>query len=121
MVGGPLPLTFLGSMLFSRAVSGTRIVERGGTKTIAGVDFVGFGSHCDDYGCAYVTAACALGMEPEELTVFCARLSKCMLEFRKQVQAKNKEVEAAAAAASAADPPPTPAMQEEAKEAPAAD
>lgn len=120
VVGGPLPLTFLGSMLFSRAVSGTRIVERGGTKTIAGVDFVGFGSHCDDYGCAYVTAACALGMEPEELTVFCARLSKCMLEFRKQVQAKNKEAETAAAAASAADPPPPPAMQEEAKEAPAA-
>ena len=73
-------------MLFSRAVSGTRIVARGGRKSIAGIDFVGFGSHCDDYGGAYITAACALGMEEHELTTFADRLRKCIALFRKEVK-----------------------------------
>jgi O-phospho-L-seryl-tRNASec:L-selenocysteinyl-tRNA synthase len=60
--------TYLGSMLFSRNVSGTRIVARGGSKAIGGYEFPGYGAHVDDYPNVYMTAACAIGMEEEEVS-----------------------------------------------------
>ncbi|KAG9416557.1 hypothetical protein AC1031_000956 [Aphanomyces cochlioides] len=57
--------TFLGSMLFSRRVSGTRVVSTTDAKTIAGHAFQGFGAHANAYTGPYLTAACAIGMTKE--------------------------------------------------------
>ena len=51
-------------MLFSRCVSGTRVVPRFVTKNMGGQVFCGYYPH------AYMTAACAIGVSLfEELTV----------------------------------------------------
>jgi len=74
-----------GAMLFSRCVSGTRVVPRGVTKTMGQQElFVGFGSSVDDYPHAYLTAACAIGVSPAEIDEFLLRLDKTLNEFKKK-------------------------------------
>jgi len=82
-----LDVTFLGSMLFSRCISGTRVVPRHASKSVAGTVFQGFGAHCDDYPVPYLTAAAALGTTELDVQAFAARLDKCLTEFKKK-QAK---------------------------------
>jgi O-phospho-L-seryl-tRNASec:L-selenocysteinyl-tRNA synthase len=77
-------LTRLGSMLFSRCVSGTRVVPRHVTRTIGTHVFGGFGSSCNDYPHAYLTAACALGLGEAEMHEFFDRLEKTLREFKKK-------------------------------------
>jgi O-phospho-L-seryl-tRNASec:L-selenocysteinyl-tRNA synthase len=77
-------LTRLGSMLFSRCVSGTRVVPRNVTSTIGTQVFVGFGSSCNDYPHAYLTAACALGLGESEMNELFDRLEKTLREFKKK-------------------------------------
>ena len=81
-------LTNIGSMLFTRGVSGTRVVTGqtclhcvimcnsddilsvvSGTdnKCIEGVTFAGWGSHTDHTAAAYLTAAAAIGMTKLDL------------------------------------------------------
>lgn len=75
-------MAFLGSMLFTRCVSGTRVVPRGQKKTVAGVDFTGYGASVDGYPHDYMTAACALGLSEAELDEFVVRLEKTMRKAR---------------------------------------
>lgn len=79
-------VSFLGSMLFMRCVSGTRVVVPGGggTKSVGPVSFSSYGAHSDDYPVPYLTAACALGVTAEEIDEYLARLDKTMAQFRKQ-------------------------------------
>jgi O-phospho-L-seryl-tRNASec:L-selenocysteinyl-tRNA synthase len=77
-------LTRLGSMLFSRCVSGTRIVPRLVMSQIGTHMFVGFGSSCHDYPHAYLTAACALGLGEAEMKEFFDRLEKTLREFKRK-------------------------------------
>jgi O-phospho-L-seryl-tRNASec:L-selenocysteinyl-tRNA synthase len=58
-------ITYLGAMLFSRGVSGARVITGLSNKTIEGYVFRGYGSSHDMYNCAYITFACAIGMEKE--------------------------------------------------------
>ena len=76
--------TYLGSMLFTRNVSGTRVVKPGKTQKISGFEFDGYGSSTDAYPCAYMTAACSIGVTREEVDLFFARLDKTMAEFQKK-------------------------------------
>ena len=78
------PITFLGSMLFRRCVSGTRVVARGRPKVVAGHAFASYGAHIDDYPCEYLTVAAALGTTKEEVDEFLRRLSDCVAEFRRR-------------------------------------
>lgn len=57
------PCYWAGSMLFSRNVSGTRVLVPTVRKTISGVEFEGYGTHIDSYPGVYLTAAAAVGME----------------------------------------------------------
>jgi hypothetical protein len=77
-------VTFFGSMLWSRNISGTRVVPRGKAAAVAGLQFAGYGSHCDDYPHVYVTAAAAVGTTVEEVQELAVRLNKCFAEFRKK-------------------------------------
>jgi len=74
----------LGAMLFSRCVSGTRVVPRGSTKTIGSHTFENFGSSTDEFHTAYLTAACALGCTENEVDEFLKRLDKTLKEFKKK-------------------------------------
>ena len=76
--------SMLGSMLFSRFVSGTRVVTTGGSKKVAGLQFAGYGAHADAYPEPYMTAAAAMGMRKAEVDTFVQRLQAVFDEFRKQ-------------------------------------
>lgn len=81
---GQLPTTFLGSMLFSRFVSGTRVVARGKSQEVAGCSFQGFGAHFDAYPHDYLTMAVALGTIERDVDEFISRLAECFQAFRKK-------------------------------------
>lgn len=78
--------TFLGSMLFKRCVSGTRVVLGRGrsSKTIGPHTFQGWGSHANDYPHSYMTAAAAVGVSTDEVDTFIKRLDTTMTEFHKK-------------------------------------
>lgn len=73
-----------GAMLFSRCVSGTRVIPRGETKSMGGQEFVGFGSSYTNYPHAYMTAACSIGLTSDEVDEFLVRLDKTLKEFKKK-------------------------------------
>nr|XP_054761966.1 O-phosphoseryl-tRNA(Sec) selenium transferase-like isoform X2 [Lytechinus pictus] len=75
-------LTELGSMLFTRCVSGARVVPQGVSKEINGHLFQGFGSHSNAYPSAYLTAAAAIGMTREDVKLFIKRLDKTLLKWK---------------------------------------
>jgi O-phospho-L-seryl-tRNASec:L-selenocysteinyl-tRNA synthase len=77
--------SYVGSMLFSRAVSGTRVVTGVKAATIDGRAFRGYGAQCDAYPFApYITAAAAMGMEVKDVAVFAERLRRTLQEFQRQ-------------------------------------
>ena len=55
-------LTNIGSMLFTRGVSGTRVITGLDSKSIEGVIFQGWGSHTEQCSQGYLTAAAGLGV-----------------------------------------------------------
>lgn len=75
-------VTLLGSMLFQRNVSGTRVVPRGDVKTIGDHNFVGYGSHTDSYPCSYLTAAAVVGTTKQDVDVFLGRLDKVLRKWK---------------------------------------
>ena len=86
----PTDVTQLGSMLFIRNVSGTRVVNGSDTKTIGGHDFRGFGSHFDSYPFAYLTAAASVGMTRDDVDTFTKRLDKVFSKMCKEKANKEK-------------------------------
>jgi O-phospho-L-seryl-tRNASec:L-selenocysteinyl-tRNA synthase len=84
--GKKTSVSFFGSMLFSRAVSGTRVVAPGKTQEVGGIAFEGFGASCDAYPVPYFTAAAALGTTRGDVDAFCVRLGKAFTDFRKKTR-----------------------------------
>ena len=103
--------SMLGSMLFSRFVSGTRVVTTTGSKSVAGLSFPGYGAHADAYTVPYITAAAAMGMKKGEVDVFVQRLQAVIDEFRKQHPEAGLSVSAGDGAAEP-EPEPEPAAAE---------
>ena len=87
-------------MLFSRCVSGTRVVAPGKRQDVGGVVFDGFGASHDCYPVPYFTAAAALGTTRDDVDRFCSQLTKCFKDYRKKI-AKNTAKQASAVAAAA--------------------
>ncbi|KAJ0400192.1 hypothetical protein ATCC90586_009328 [Pythium insidiosum] len=79
-------LTFFGSMLFARGISGTRVVSCLDTKTIGGISFESYGAHHDHYPTPYLTFACAIGMTRDEVDQLIKKLRKTVQEWRKREQ-----------------------------------
>ena len=77
-------ITFLGSMLFQRCVSGTRVVARGRRQQVGGLPFEGYGAHCDAYPVDYLTVAAALGGTEDEVAELVRRLGTCFHEFQRR-------------------------------------
>ncbi len=78
--------SLFGSMLFTRCVSGTRVVAMNQSKVIAGQKFIGFGSSTDQFPHSYLTAACAIGLSEAEMEEFFKRLEKCFKDFRSKMK-----------------------------------
>jgi O-phospho-L-seryl-tRNASec:L-selenocysteinyl-tRNA synthase len=70
-------VTFFGSMLFQRNISGCRVVSKS-TKvtTINNCAFIGWGSHSNVFPTSYFTAACSIGLTAGEIDTFLERLEK---------------------------------------------
>lgn len=78
-------LTFLGSMLYQRSVSGCRVVACiDEVKKVAGVDFADWGAHMAHYPHSYFTVACSIGITENDVVLFLQRLDKVLIKFKKQ-------------------------------------
>lgn len=88
-------VTKFGSMLFTRCISGTRVVPRNESKSISGHTFHGFGSSHEQYPHAYMTAACAVGMGEGEMNEFFVRLEKSWKDYcaKREKEAKKRRKE----------------------------
>ncbi|KAM4714889.1 O-phosphoseryl-tRNA(Sec) selenium transferase isoform 1-T2 [Anableps anableps] len=80
-------VTQLGSMLFTRQVSGARVIPLGKEQTISGHTFRGFMSHSESYPCPYLNAASAVGITREDVTLCMKRLDKCLKALKKDGKA----------------------------------
>lgn len=78
--------TYLGAMLFSRGVSGTRVVTPTEVRRIDKWTFRGYGAQCDDYPCAYITAAAAIGMTLADVETYCVRLESTIKEYQRKLR-----------------------------------
>ena len=95
-------LSFLGSMLFQRSVSGCRVVvvasgvgdaaaasvaaaTARATTLISGYSFTNWGSHLDQYLCSYFTVACSIGTTEEELSSFLQKAHQTIGKFKKKL------------------------------------
>ena len=58
----------------------------GDVKEINGHTFKGFGSHSDDYPCAYLTAAAAIGMTRRDVDLFIKRLDETFVKWQKKMK-----------------------------------
>jgi hypothetical protein len=78
-------LSFLGSMLYQRCVSGCRVVTcTGETKKVSGMSFTDWGAHSNAYPHSYFTVACSIGIQERDVMVFLERLDKVLVKFKKQ-------------------------------------
>lgn len=85
-------ITQIGSMLFTRNVTGVRVVIPGVNKEFMnGILFENFNSHSKCYPCPYLTAAAAIGIKREEIDLFIKRLQKVldMVKHEKEHHEKN--------------------------------
>ena len=79
----------LGSMLFSRQVSGPRGVVKGTAKKIGSFAFENYGSHHSAYPHEYVTFACGIGMTQTEVDSVVSRLDRALKELSKKPAASS--------------------------------
>lgn len=76
-------VSMIGSMLFTRGVSGCRIVTSTEQKVIDGHKFQGWGSHISySNNSPYITAAAGLGITKNEIDSFIDKLDKVLLKVR---------------------------------------
>uniref|UniRef100_A0A8B9KQE6 O-phosphoseryl-tRNA(Sec) selenium transferase n=1 Tax=Astyanax mexicanus TaxID=7994 RepID=A0A8B9KQE6_ASTMX len=84
-------VTQLGSMLFTRQVSGARVVPLGVEQTVSGHTFCGFMSHANAYPCPYLNAASAIGITKNDVELSIKRLDKCLKALKKEGNVEKHE------------------------------
>ncbi|KAL6490570.1 hypothetical protein MHYP_G00009150 [Metynnis hypsauchen] len=85
-------VTQLGSMLFTRLVSGARVIPLGMKQTINGHTFHGFMSHSDAYPCPYLNAASTIGITKDDVELSIKRLDKCLKALKKEGNIEKSEL-----------------------------
>lgn len=84
-------VTKLGSMLFSRCVSGARIVVPGMKKKVVHFEFDNYGGHIGGgYHSPYITITSSIGMTKNDINQFVYRLLKCYHQLLKIKNSKNQ-------------------------------
>jgi O-phospho-L-seryl-tRNASec:L-selenocysteinyl-tRNA synthase len=74
---------YIGSMLFKRSVSGSRVIVPSASSMIGEYAFPGWGSNVIGYHSVYMTAACAIGLQEHEIHTFLTKLTKVFTSVRK--------------------------------------
>eukprot|EP00968_Pinguiococcus_pyrenoidosus_P000262 scaffold13_cov241-Pinguiococcus_pyrenoidosus.AAC.35 len=89
-------LTKLGSMLFTRGVSGARVCTGQEPKTIGSHTFEGWGTHENETRIPYITVACAIGMKEADVPLLMERFEKSLRDWKKderrRQQRRRKEI-----------------------------
>ncbi|XP_059471686.1 O-phosphoseryl-tRNA(Sec) selenium transferase [Neocloeon triangulifer] len=85
--GDPKSISMLGSMLFLRCVSGSRVITGVEVKDVSGHKFEGWGSHHSSYPVPYLTAAAAIGMRRQDVELFVHRLDKALGKLKGRTSA----------------------------------
>ena len=76
--------SFIGSMLFKRAVSGARVVAKNTAPVTIGSNvFEGWGSHIRTYHSSYLTVACAVGITERDIITFLQKIRKVLMAAKK--------------------------------------
>ncbi|ESN99143.1 hypothetical protein HELRODRAFT_107172 [Helobdella robusta] len=83
-------VTYIGSMLFTRHVSGVRVIARHTESKVEDHSFIGFGSSHDNYPSSYLTAAAALGITKADVDLFIERLHSVLTKAGKNSKLLNR-------------------------------
>lgn len=75
-------ITQIGSMLFTRNVTGVRVITAGETKVIGDISFKNFNSHTNNYPSSYLTAAATIGINKTEIDIFIKSLQKILSSIK---------------------------------------
>lgn len=75
-------LTELGSMLFTRRISGARVVKLGTKQTIDTYPFINYGSHSSNSQYSYLTVAAAIGIEENDIDIFMKKFNGIYQKLR---------------------------------------
>uniref|UniRef100_F7FPY1 O-phosphoseryl-tRNA(Sec) selenium transferase n=1 Tax=Callithrix jacchus TaxID=9483 RepID=F7FPY1_CALJA len=73
-----------------QSISRRKVVPLGSVQTVSGYTFRGFMSHTNNYPCAYLNAASAIGMKMQDVDLFIKRLDRCLKTVRKE-QSKDSD------------------------------
>ena len=77
-------ITEFGSMLFSRGVSGSRVVSCKAEKTVADIHFNGYGASFTGYPNGYCALACAIGIQEDDIDILASRLDGAYADWKKK-------------------------------------
>ncbi len=92
-------VTAFGAYLYTRRVSGVKVVARGKKKAVCGIEFSNYGSHTETYSqLPYMAFAVAIGCRKEEVELFLVRLEKAITHFFVEDKVPSLPAPAAAAA-----------------------
>uniref|UniRef100_W8C5B1 O-phosphoseryl-tRNA(Sec) selenium transferase n=1 Tax=Ceratitis capitata TaxID=7213 RepID=W8C5B1_CERCA len=86
-----LDLTKFGSMLYTRGISGARVVNVAEQRVIEGHEFIGWGTHHSQTKTAYLTMAAGLGITKAEIDSCFEKLKECWQDFLKSSKNKSKD------------------------------
>ena len=75
-------LTELGSMLFTRRISGARVVKLGTKQTIDTYQFINYGAHSSNFQYSYLTVAAAIGIEENDIEIFMKKFDSIYQKLR---------------------------------------
>ncbi|XP_013099593.2 O-phosphoseryl-tRNA(Sec) selenium transferase [Stomoxys calcitrans] len=78
--------TKFGSMLYTRGISGTRVVASGCTKTIDNFEFKNWGTHEDLVSLPYITVAASIGITEEDINIFLRKFSDLLKKYKEKEQ-----------------------------------
>jgi len=76
-------LTELGSMLFTRRISGARVVQLGTKQKIENYEFDNYGSHSSRSQFSYLTVAAAIGIEENDIENFMKKFDSIYQRLRR--------------------------------------
>jgi O-phospho-L-seryl-tRNASec:L-selenocysteinyl-tRNA synthase len=82
-------LTELGSMLFTRQISGARVVKLGTKQTIDTYEFINYGAHSSNIQYSYLTVAAAIGIEEHDIEIFMKKFDNVYQKLRRNENSDN--------------------------------
>jgi O-phospho-L-seryl-tRNASec:L-selenocysteinyl-tRNA synthase len=82
-------LTELGSMLFTRRISGARVIKLGTKQTIDTYEFINYGAHSSNIQYSYLTVAAAIGIEENNIEIFMKKFDSVYQKLRRNENRDN--------------------------------